>query len=154
MASERTFNQGLDDVLAEIRDLMLRKQSDYGPSNIMETPIARLADAWGVLGMDPEVAGPQLGVFVRLNDKMARLLEGFKNGGETRVIGETLRETWLDVVGYGLIALMVDNGTFTDPLVEEHEGGAFGSSAHLAPPFEHAHDRYAREVADPNRLEK
>jgi hypothetical protein len=124
MASDapRTFNQGLDEVFADMRELMLRKQHDYGPTNIMETPIAHLAEAWGVPGIDPKVAGPQLGIYVRLNDKIARLYEGFKNGGETKVIGEALRDTWMDILGYALIALMVENGTFTDPLADEPGG--------------------------------
>lgn len=48
----KTFEQVLDEKLAECRELMIRKQRDYGSDNI---------SAWG-----------ELGVAVRLTDKVAR----------------------------------------------------------------------------------
>ena len=48
-----TFEQAIDLVLTEMRDTMVRKQKDYGPGNIAD------------MG--------ELGLVVRVNDKMARL---------------------------------------------------------------------------------
>jgi len=65
-----------------------RKQADYGPGNI---------EGFG-----------ELGVLIRLNDKVARLrnLAG-KVGG---TVNESITDSWLDVANYGVIAQMIAAG--------------------------------------------
>lgn len=89
-----------------ITDILIRKQKDYGPENIMK---------FGVVG-----------IIVRLFDKVARLnnlllkthgdvAEAIKSNS---VQGESLIDTLIDIVGYCSIALMI---TEDDP----HYGNKF-----------------------------
>ena len=89
-----------------ITDILIRKQKDYGPENIMK---------FGVVG-----------IIVRLFDKVARLnnlllkthgdvAEAIKSNS---VQGESLIDTLIDIVGYCSIALMITEG---DP----HYGNKF-----------------------------
>lgn len=68
--------------------LLDRKQSDYGPSNI-----ARHG---------------QLGVVVRLDDKIARLSNLLAN--KTVPKFESIEDTWHDIANYGIIGSMVCRG--------------------------------------------
>ena len=113
--SPSTFEEGLDRQLRRARELMLRKQHDYGPGNIMNTPLTDILSAWEIGGIDRTMA-IEMGIFVRLFDKISRMNEGFQNAGKTAVPGETLEDTWRDIVGYGLIALMVRDGHFELPM--------------------------------------
>jgi len=80
-----------------IVELVSSKQHDYGTSNITD------------FGM--------MGILVRLNDKVSRLKNLYKTGNNPS--NETIEDTWRDVVGYGIIALMVINKTFELPHGEE-----------------------------------
>lgn len=71
------------------------KQHDYGHENI---------NAFGLLG-----------VAVRLHDKIARLRNLSAKGD---VMNEPLLDTWLDMVGYAVIAEMLVNNTFNLELGE------------------------------------
>ena len=113
--SPTTFEQGLDRQLRRARELMLQKQHDYGPGNIMNTPLTDIFGAWEMDGIDRTMA-IEMGIFVRLFDKISRMNEGFQNAGKTTVPGETLEDTWRDIVGYGIIALMVRQGHFELPM--------------------------------------
>jgi hypothetical protein len=79
----------------ETTSLLIRKQMDYGPRNIMDAP-----------------GGPLSGLTVRLSDKLARLRNLIENGNETQF--ESLRDTLLDISNYGLIGIMVLDDTFDD----------------------------------------
>lgn len=81
----------------EIVDLLCRKQHDYGHSNIMS------------FGM--------VGVAVRDSDKVARYnnLSARKAAGQA----EPLIDAVLDMVGYGVIAQMLLDGTFLLQLAED-----------------------------------
>lgn len=81
----------------EIVDLLCRKQHDYGHSNIMS------------FGM--------VGVAVRDSDKVARYnnLSARKTAGQA----EPLIDAVLDMVGYGVIAQMLLDGTFLLELAED-----------------------------------
>jgi len=89
-----TFEQALDTILAGLRALMIAKQKDYGPGNIM---------AFG-----------ELGVLVRVNDKIERLKNLHKSGKEPK--NESLDDSWRDLANYGIIALMLRRGIFNLPM--------------------------------------
>lgn len=95
-----TFNEEVHKAAQEVADLVIRKQRDYGPKNIMNSVVA-----------------PELSIAVRLNDKLARLANLVQKG--TKPENETLLDTADDIIGYGLVLKMVLNGTFTHPLEEE-----------------------------------
>jgi len=81
------FGYALADLLDEVALLMHERHKKYGPGN---------HNKYGVLG-----------VRVRLADKIARI----ENGNED-FEDESYRDCWVDVVGYGLIALMLVDGTW------------------------------------------
>lgn len=87
------FEEALDSVLDEMRELMISKQKDYGSKNIME---------FG-----------EYGVLVRANDKMARLKNLLQAGKEPN--NESVEDSWLDLANYAVIALMVRRGIFDLP---------------------------------------
>ena len=80
-----------------LQDTLCSKQHDYGHDNI---------NAFGIIG-----------VAVRLSDKIAR----YKNlqGKPNRVAGETIVDTLTDMVGYAVLARMLEDGTFQLDLVME-----------------------------------
>lgn len=71
------------------------KQRDYGPNNI-----ARFG---------------QSGLLLRLHDKVARLENLVSNGKDAK--NESLHDTYLDIVGYSVIGLMLLDNTFFSPLM-------------------------------------
>lgn len=75
----------LQPILEEVRTVMYERGRKYGPGNIAE---------FG-----------ELGVLVRLSDKLARLRNSKDDFSD-----ESVADTWLDVVGYGLIGLMIQKG--------------------------------------------
>jgi len=75
----------LNGYLDEVRDVMVERGKKYGPGNIQE---------FG-----------ELGVLVRLSDKLARLRHTTQNFGD-----ETTTDSWVDVIGYGLIGLAWSRG--------------------------------------------
>lgn len=95
-----TFEEAVDTVLAEMRQVMISKQRDYGPGNI------------GTFG--------EMGVLIRATDKWARLKNLlYDNPGEAQ--NESLDDTWLDLANYGLIALLVRRGIWGLPLEDSRE---------------------------------
>ena len=95
-----TFNEEVHKVAKEVADLVISKQRDYGPKNIMNSVVA-----------------PELSIAVRLNDKLVRLANLVQNGKTPN--NESLRDTWVDIIGYGLVGLMVHDQTFLNPLEKE-----------------------------------
>lgn len=91
-----TFEEALDEVINELRELMINKQRDYGHRNIMD---------FG-----------EYGVLVRANDKIARLKNLL---GKKEPKNEALEDSWRDLANYAIIALMLRKGTFTLPLKED-----------------------------------
>lgn len=100
-----TFNDEVHKAAKEVADLVIRKQMDYGPNNIMNSVVA-----------------PGLSIAVRLNDKLARLANLVQKGATPE--NESLLDTADDIIGYGLVLKMVLNGTFTLPLEEEEKDEA------------------------------
>jgi hypothetical protein len=94
------FDDAVDSVLKDLRNVMIAKQKDYGPRNILNCG--------------------EKGVAVRANDKMARLLNlhGISDGTfQTKAAkNESIDDSWTDLANYGIIALMVRRGIFDLPL--------------------------------------
>jgi hypothetical protein len=95
-----TFEKALDQELAIIRDTLLKKQSDYGPQNIAE---------FG-----------EVGILVRTNDKVARLRNLV--GRKTIPSCESISDSWKDLAGYGVLAMMWRRGTFLSPMESSLKG--------------------------------
>ncbi len=98
--SNTTFDESVHKAAKEVADLVIRKQRDYGPKNIMNS-----------------VVSPELSIAVRLNDKIARLANLAQSGKTAE--NESLKDTADDIIGYGLVLKMVLEGTFLNPLEKE-----------------------------------
>jgi hypothetical protein len=72
-------------------DLLIKKHEDYGPANISDAP-----------------GGPLNGLSVRLHDKIARLNHLLSNDKEPK--NEAIEDTFIDILNYALIALLVIEG--------------------------------------------
>jgi hypothetical protein len=72
-------------------ELLVQKHDDYGPSNISDAP-----------------GGPLNGLSVRLHDKVARLNNLLSNNKEPQ--NESVQDTFIDILNYALIALLVIEG--------------------------------------------
>lgn len=83
----------LVEVLLEYAVLFDAKQRDYGPNNI------------GEFG--------EFGVLVRANDKMERLKRLLRPGAPAPS-NESIEDSWMDLLGYAAIALMVRRGRWLD----------------------------------------
>lgn len=93
----QTFDQAALEAAADVARLVADKQRDYGPDNILKCPV-----------------GAELGIAVRLYDKLARLANLIQSGKTPE--NESLQDTANDIIGYGLVLKMVLAGTFTLPL--------------------------------------
>ena len=80
-----------EDILNEIRVIMVRKHQDYGPLNIAHAP-----------------GGALNGLRVRMHDKLARLNHLVDNGDTPNY--ETIEDTLVDLANYAIIGLMVQRG--------------------------------------------
>lgn len=91
-----TFDHAVSSVTSDLRDLLVRKQRDYGHGNIL---------AFG-----------EPGVLVRVSDKVERLKNLHKIGKLNDPQNESVNDTWMDLANYAIIALMLRRGTFELPL--------------------------------------
>lgn len=89
------FEQAVDRAFKDAKELLLSKHKDYGPRNISRTPV-----------------GPEVGLIVRLHDKIARLAHLRSRGGAPKHEAET--DTWVDIANYGIIGLLVNRGEWPD----------------------------------------
>jgi len=112
MTQPQTFEEAMDPILAEMRELMIDRQDKYGPDNISSMGIH--------------------GLIVRINDKLARIKEdhkncSFLNNCTLRELPDEEREdAWKDLANYaGVIALMV---------MRDHWGLPLASHASLQKP--------------------
>ncbi len=85
------FENAVDAVLSELREVMLRKHRDYGPLNIALAP-----------------GGPINGLRVRMHDKQARISNLVDKGVEPE--NESIQDSFLDLANYGIIGLLVLRG--------------------------------------------
>ena len=93
LASNTDFSVLVERVFDEAYGLLLQKHKDYGPTNISRSP-----------------GGPLNGLRVRMHDKTARLNHLLDNGAKPQ--NESLRDTFIDLMNYSAIALMVLDGTW------------------------------------------
>lgn len=82
-------------VLDDAGNLLLKKHKDYGPTNISRSP-----------------GGPLNGLRVRMWDKTARINHLIDNGATPE--NESLRDSFLDLLNYSAIALMVLDGKWPE----------------------------------------
>ena len=85
------FELNLAKKFEEAHDLLVRKHEDYGPTNIANAP-----------------GGAINGLRVRMHDKMARINHLFDNSLDPK--NESLRDSFIDLANYSIIALMVLDG--------------------------------------------
>jgi len=80
-------------VLDSAGNLLLSKHKDYGPTNISRSP-----------------GGPLNGLRVRMHDKTARINHLIDSGATPE--NESLRDSFVDLLNYSAIALMVIDGNW------------------------------------------
>lgn len=91
--SFENFRNNANDLYDEAYYVLLSKQRDYGPNNIRLSPF-----------------GEMQGLLTRINDKVQRAvhLVNTDSDGEN----ESLRDTFLDLMNYGAIGVMLIDDTF------------------------------------------
>lgn len=92
-----TFDDAIRQIALEKAELVIGKQRDYGKNNILKCPV-----------------GVEVGILVRLSDKLNRLTTLLMSGESPK--NESINDSWSDVVGYGLVALMYRDNKFELPL--------------------------------------
>lgn len=95
-----SFDESVKFKLLCIQETLLRKQADYGHGNIMNAPV-----------------DPELGVLIRLSDKLNRYKNLLEKGVEPN--NESLHDTAVDIAGYGVILMMLQDKTFMLELEDE-----------------------------------
>jgi Nucleotide modification associated domain 1 len=93
MEINKEFEQSVKDVYNEAMALLLRKHKDYGPKNISASP-----------------GGAINGLRVRIHDKLARINNLYDSGATPE--NESLRDSFIDMANYALIALLVLDGNW------------------------------------------
>lgn len=93
LVSSTDFSVSVERVFDDALKLLLKKHKDYGPTNISRSP-----------------GGPLNGLRVRMHDKTARLNHLIDSGATPE--NESLRDTFVDLMNYSAIALMVLDGTW------------------------------------------
>jgi len=97
-----TFNQAAEFQAKKIIETLIKKQYDYGKENILSCPV-----------------GAEMGIIVRLSDKLNRLANLYKLDRDPK--NESLMDSWLDITVYGLIGMMLQDKSFQLPLEEEND---------------------------------
>jgi hypothetical protein len=82
------FVKAVQNKYDEAEKLLLKKHKDYGPKNISASP-----------------GGAINGLRVRIHDKLARINNLYDSGATPE--NESLRDSFLDMANYALIALLV-----------------------------------------------
>lgn len=90
-ADNNTFVTDMWQVLDDAGNLLIKKHKDYGPTNISLSP-----------------GGPLNGLRVRMHDKTARINHLIDSGATPE--NESLRDSFIDLLNYSAIALMVLDG--------------------------------------------
>jgi hypothetical protein len=88
MSSPKTFEEMVDSILREARELIIQRHRKYGRKNISRHLLP--------------------GIATRLDDKICRLNNGLENMDD-----ETIEQTLDDVIGYGVIGKAVERGWWT-----------------------------------------
>lgn len=90
-----TFEEVVADIFREAREILLSKHQDYGPTNIANAP-----------------GGALNGLRVRIHDKTARINHLIDNLKYKNPQHESLRDSFLDLMNYAAIALLVIDGNW------------------------------------------
>jgi hypothetical protein len=93
--ANKEFNDALQFKFQEAKALLLKKHEDYGPTNISNAP-----------------GGPLNGLRVRIHDKSARINHLLDSNVSPK--NESLRDSFLDMANYAIIALMVIDGDWPE----------------------------------------
>jgi hypothetical protein len=89
------FEDDLSEIFSEAEVLLLKKHRDYGPTNISRAP-----------------GGAINGLRVRMHDKTARINHLVDNNATPE--NESLRDSFIDLLNYSAIALMVLDGKWPE----------------------------------------
>ena len=84
-------------IQSEMFELFLNKQADYGPTNV--------GMGAEVVDTDSKVKRALIGLSVRLNDKVQRLLHLTLNNKEPK--NESIDDTLIDIANYAVMSLVV-----------------------------------------------
>lgn len=95
-----TFNDAAHKSAQEVAALVIRKRRDYGPGNITNS-----------------IVDSRLAIAVRLNDKIARLVNLVNSGATPE--NESLLDTADDIIGYGIVLKLLLKDEITLPLKED-----------------------------------
>ena len=93
--SSSDFVANVWDIMDSAGNLLIKKHKDYGPTNISRSP-----------------GGPLNGLRVRMHDKTARINHWIDNGATPE--NESLRDSFIDLLNYAAIAMMVIDGTWPE----------------------------------------
>lgn len=88
---QEDFSQVVHEYFNINAELLISKHRDYGPKNISQSP-----------------GGPLNGLRVRMHDKLARINHLIESGAEPE--NESLRDSFIDLANYSMIALLVLDG--------------------------------------------
>lgn len=77
------------------------KQQDYGPNNIAGNPC------------------PELGVAIRANDKIQRLMNLLYN--QQTPNNESVQDAWSDLANYGLIGSLLNSDQWLEPQIQQSQ---------------------------------
>ena len=91
--SSSDFVANVWDIMDGAGNLLIKKHKDYGPKNISQSP-----------------GGPLNGLRVRMWDKIARINLLVDSGATPE--NESLRDSFIDLLNYSAIAMMVIDGTW------------------------------------------
>ena len=89
------FRKVAHEYYANAEDVLVKKQNDYGPTNISRSP-----------------GGPLNGLRVRIHDKVSRINHLIDSGVTPE--NESLKDSFLDLANYSIIAMMVLDGEWTE----------------------------------------
>lgn len=94
------FEDSVNEIKELEKQVLVSKHRDYGSRNILDCG--------------------EVGIIVRMNDKLARLknLYGITDGTFKKkdISNESIEDSLLDLANYASIAIMVRRGTFDQPL--------------------------------------
>jgi hypothetical protein len=90
-----SFKYDATRVYQDALSVLIKKQQDYGPKNISQSP-----------------GGPLNGLRVRMWDKVSRINHLLDSGATPE--NESLRDSFLDLMNYAAIAQMVLDGNWPD----------------------------------------
>ena len=100
MTVDATFIRTVETIAADLAALLVAKQHDYGPGNINNAHLS-----------------PMNGLLVRMGDKYERIKHLTASNATAK--NEPLRDSFIDLANYCIIALMVIDNTW--PPNERHQ---------------------------------